>query len=193
MSPETVNRLNELSEGERSGMETAVKLASAEWKSYTRQDLRMQELHLENVRRSNLRAAELEAPPSAPYRGLRYARLRHGHDHLYYGRWRGLSASIMDLQRAHHQLGEHLETLEREVTEAGSAEAKTYLEKALNAHLRADPRSYPDSAMLSLDNALAYAHHSLNYLLRREGAQNHDPEAFQSFHDVASVPFREEI
>ena len=153
----------------------------------------MQELHLQNIRRCKLRAKELAAPPSAPYRGLLYAHLREAHDHLYYGPWRGFSASILDLQRAYHQLEEYLETLEGEVAEAGSAEAKTYLEKAQGAHLRADPRSYTDTAMLNLDHALAYAHHSLNCLLRREGALNHDPEAFQAFYDVASVPFREEV
>ncbi len=270
MSPEIIDQLNELLEAERSGMETAVRLASAEWKSCTRKDLRkfaedegwactglrraimrygglpsektgdfaqkvmalqnerawlkllaqgqrwvvkrigrlpakqldpqtraflgeMQELHLQNMRWCNLRAEELEAPPSGPYRGLLYAHLREAHDRLYYGPWRGLSASVRDLQRAYHQLGGYLETLERGVANAGSAEAKTYLEKAQGAHLRADPRSYPDTAMLNLYYALAYAQHSLNCLLRREGVPNHHPEAFQSFYNVASVPFREEI
>ncbi len=236
MSPEIANRINELSEAERSGLRKAIirygKLPSTRLRDFAKRVMAREKeraslavgtrpadpgipgrdvggvpgKHLwvaaealcprEEVDgeadRRNLRAAKLE-PPSAPYRGLLYAHLREAHDHLYYGPWRGLSSSILDLQRAHHQLGEYLETLEREVTLAGSTEAKTYLEKAQIAYLRANPTACPNADTINLDNALSYAHYALNCLLRKRGAPNHNPDAFEAFYDVASVPFREEI
>lgn len=151
----------------------------------------MRELHVENLDLCNRRAEEIAAPPSQPYRGLLYAHLQEGHDRLYYGPWRSLSASARDLQRAHHQLGAYLDALEREVARIGSANAKQYLEKALAAHLRADPRMYPDVAILNLDHALSYAHHALNCLLRSQGTPEHDPATFEPYYDVVDLPFRE--
>ncbi len=236
MSPESVNRLNELSEAERSGLRKAIirygKLSVKRTRDFAKKVMarkngrasaglaaRPADLsvpgtdaraalgkHLPILAEAlcpraevdgqadqrNLRAAKLE-PPSAPYRGLLHAHLREAHDHLYYGQWRGLSSSILDLQRGYHQLGEYLESLEREVTLAGSTEAKTYLEKAQNAYLRADPTACPNADTINLDNALSYAHYALNCLLRKRGVPNHNPDAFEAFYDVASVPFREEI
>jgi len=265
---EIVNRLNELLEAERAGVEAATGLATADMKSYTRDDIRkfgedegwacsglrraivryggipsegsgdfgrkvmalesegerlnllargqawvvkridallaleldpqprtflveMREIHLENLERCNRRAEEIAAPPSPPYRGLLYAHLQESHDRLYFGPWRGSSASARDVQRAYHQLGRYLDALEQEVAKAASVEAKTYLEKAQGAHLRADPRSYPDTATLNLDNTLSYAHRALNGLLRSQGTPGHDPMDFESFYDIVEVPFRE--
>src|SRR3990172_5771623 len=267
---EIVNRLNELLEAERAGVEAATGLATADMKSYTRDDIRkfgedegwacsglrraivryggipsggsgdfaqrvmalesegeglnllargqawvvkridallpfgldpqtlaflveMREIHLENLDLCNRRAEEIAAPPSPPYRGLLYAHLQEFHDRLYYGHWRSSSASVRDLQRAYYQLGRYLDVLEREVSKAGSAEAKKYLEKAQGAHLRADPRSYPQAATLNLDNTLSYAHRALNGLLRSQGTPGHDPMDFESFYDIVEVPFREII
>ena len=265
---EILRRLNELLEAERGGVEAAAGLASADLKSYTRDDIRkfgedegwacsglrraivryggipsggsgdfgrkvmalesegerlnllargqawvvkridallafeldpqprdflveMREIHLENLDLCNRRAEEIAAPPSPPYRGLLYAHLQEAHDRLYYGPWRSSSASARDLRRAYHQLGFYLGALEREVSKSGSAPAKKYLEKAQGAYLRADPRSYPDTAMLTLDNTLSYAHHVLNCLLRRQGSPDHDALAFESYYDIVDIPFRE--
>jgi hypothetical protein len=264
MSEEIIDRLNELLEVERAGVETAVRLAAVEWESYTPDDIRkfgedegwactelrraiqrygglpspgsgdfaqkvmalenegerlkllargqmwvvkridlllamaldpqtraflqeMQELHLENIHRCNLRAKELAAPPSPPYRGLLYAHLREAHDRLYYGRWRTTSATNRDLSRASDQLYDYLDALRQEVAQTGDAEAREHLSKALEAYRMAEGKL----ELLHLDHALSYAHHALNRLLRREGSPFHDPEAFESFHDVVSVPFRE--
>ena len=151
----------------------------------------MREIHLENLDLCNRRAEEIAAPPSPPYRGLLYAHLQEAHDRLYYGPWRSSAASVRDLRRAHHQLGSYLDALEREVSKSGSAQAKKYLEKAQGAYLRADPRSYQDTAMLSLDNTLSYAHHALNCLLRRQGSPDHDALAFEPYYDIVDIPFRE--
>ncbi len=265
---EIVERLNELLEAERAGVEAATGLATADLKSYTREDIRkfgedegwacsglrraivryggipsggsgdfgrrvmalesegerlsllvrgqawvvkridallaeeldaqtraflveMRELHLENLDVCNRRAEEIAAPPSPPYRGLLYAHLQEAHDRLYFGPWRSSSASARDLQRGYYQLGRYLDALEREVSKAGSVEAKKYLEKAQGAHLRADPRAYPETATLNLDNTLSYAHHALNHLLRSQGTPGHDPMAFESFYDIVEIPFRE--
>jgi hypothetical protein len=265
---EIVNRLNELLEAERAGVEAAAGLGSAGLKSYTRDDIRkfgedegwacsglrraivryggipsggsgdfgrkvlaleseadrlsllargqawvvkridallaleldphtrdflveMREIHLKNLDLCNRRAEEIAAPPSPPYRGLLYAHLQESHDRLYYGHWRSSSASVRDLRRAHHQLRSYLEALEREVSKAGLSQASQYLEKAHAAHLRADPRSYPDTAMLNLDHTLSYAHHALNCLLRRQGSPDHDPQMFESYYDIVDIPFRE--
>jgi hypothetical protein len=267
---EIVGRLNELLEAERAGVEAATGLATADLKSYTREDIRkfgedegwacsglrraivryggilssgsgdfgqrvmalesegerlnllargqawvvkridlllameldsqtraflveMRELHLQNLELCNRRAEEIAAPPSPPYRGLLYAHIQEAHDRLYYGPWRSASASPRDLQRAHHQLGRYLDALEREVGKTGSVEAKTYLDKAQGAYLRADPRSYPEAATLNLDNTLSYAHRALNCLLRGQGTPSHDPVAFESYYDMVEVPFREII
>lgn len=265
---EIVGRLNELLEAERAGVEAATGLATADLKSYTREDIRkfgedegwacsglrraivryggipssgsgdfgqrvmalesegerlnllvrgqawvvkridallaleldpqtraflveMRDIHLENLDLCNRRAEEIAAPPSPPYRGLLYTHLQEAHDRLYFGPWRGSSASARDLQRAYHQLGRYLDALEREVSKAGSVESKKYLEKAHGAYLRADPRLYPDVATLNLDTTLSYAHHALNNLLRSQGTPGHDPVVFESFYDIVEVPFRE--
>jgi len=151
----------------------------------------MREIHLENLDLCNRRAEEIAAPPSPPYRGLLYAHLQESHDRLYYGHWRSSAASVRDLRRAHHQLRSYLEALEREVSKVGLSQASQYLEKAHAAHLRADPRSYPDTAMLNLDHTLSYAHHALNSILRRQGSPDHDPQMFESYYDIVDIPFRE--
>jgi hypothetical protein len=151
----------------------------------------MREQHLENMERCNRRAEEIAAPPSPPYRGLVYAHLQEAHDRLYYGSWRGALSSVRDLQRAYHQLGRYLEGLEREVVRTTSVEARKHLESAQAAYLRADPRLYPDGATLNLDQALSYAHRSLNSLLRGQGTPGHDPMAFEPYYDIVDVPFRE--
>lgn len=261
MSQEIIDRLNELLEAERAGVETAVKLASAEWKSYTHEDLRkfsedegwacselwraivryggipsqksgdfaekvmvlqhegerlkllirgqmwvvkridlllameldpqtrafleeMRELHLENLHRCHLRAEELKAPPSPPYRGLLYAHLREAHDCLYYGPWRSPFATDQDLHRAADQLEDYLDALRQEVEVSGDASAKAYLVKALEAFSQAIGKQ----RVLKLDHALSYAHHTLNCLLRRQGAPNHDPLDFKFFaYDIGGL------
>ena len=185
-------RLNLLARGQAWVVKRIDALLALGLDSQTRAFLvEMRELHLENLEVCNRRAEEIAAPPSPPYRGLLYAHLQEGHDRLYFGPWRSSSASARDLQRAHHQLGRYLDALEREVAKVASTEAKKYLEKAQGAYLRADPRSYPQAATLSLDNTLSYAHRALNSLLRSQGTPSHDPAAFESYYDIVEVPFRE--
>ncbi len=151
----------------------------------------MREQHLENIEACHRRAEELQAPPGPPYRGLPFAHLREAHDRLYYGAWRSPAATLRDFQRAHGQMGRHLDVLSREIERSRSAEGDKCLEKAREAFAGVDPDTSESGATLHLDNALSYAHKALNTLLRQYRMPTHDPGAFGGFYDATDVPFRE--
>lgn len=151
----------------------------------------MRDQHLENIEACHRRAEELEAPPGPPYRGLPFAHLREAHDRLYYGAWRSPAATTRDFQRAYRQIGRYLDTLAQEIERSRSAEGKKYLEKAHGAFARTDPDLSASDATRGLDNALSYAHHALNALLRQYRMPAHDADAFAGFYDAPEVPFRE--
>ena len=67
------------------------------------------------------------------------------------------------------------------------------MEKAQSAFAAVDPDLSAPGATLHLDHAVAYAHRSLNALLRQYRMPMHDPGVFGGFYDVVSVPFREAI
>ena len=151
----------------------------------------MREEHLENIDACNRRAEDLSAPPSLPYRDLPFAALREAHDRMYFGSWRSPEATPRDHERAYYQLGRYLGVLAEEVQRARSLEARSYLTKARAAYTTANPETYGEAALRSLDNALSYAHTALNALLRHYRAPNHDPRDFESFYDVVAVPFQD--
>lgn len=151
----------------------------------------MREQHLENIDPCNRRADELAAPPSPPYRDLPFARLREAHDQLFYGAWRGPSATARDLQRAYHQLGRYLGTLSTEVRRSRSADAKTHLAKAMEAYGPIDAEGYAEGTLGHLDSALSYCHDALDFLLRHYWVRTHDPRDFDVFYDIKNVPFHD--
>jgi len=151
----------------------------------------MREQHLENIEACHRRAEELQAPPSPPYRGLPFAHLREAHDRLYYGAWRSPAATVLDLGRAYRQLGRYLDTLSREIERSRSAEGQKSLAKAQKVVPRTDSELSASDATVSLDNALAHAHRTLNVLLHQYRMPTHDPETFAGFYDVTEVPFRD--
>ncbi|MBI3079933.1 MAG: hypothetical protein HYY89_00815 [candidate division NC10 bacterium] len=152
----------------------------------------MREQHLENIDACNRRADELVAPPSPPYRDdLPFARLREAHDQLFYGAWRGPSATVRDLERAHHQLGRYLGMLSTEVRRSRYTEAKTYLAKAMEAYGQVDAEACAEGTLGHLDSALSCCHDALDYLLRHTRVPPHDPLAFEVFYDIRSVPFHD--
>ncbi|HLC02996.1 MAG TPA: DUF6306 domain-containing protein [Anaerolineales bacterium] len=152
----------------------------------------MRDQHLENVEACHRRAEELQAPPSPPYRGLPFGHLMEAHDRLYYGAWRSPVATERDFQRAYRQVERYLAVLALEIDRSRGAEARESLKKAEDALARTDP-DRATALILGLDNAVSYAHRSLNALLRQYRIPNHDPTAFGGFYDVAEVPFRESI
>lgn len=153
--------------------------------------IEMRDQHLENIEACHRRAEELEAPPSPPYRGLPFAHLMEAHDRLYYGPWRSPSATVRDFQRAHRQIDRYLTALAQEIERSRAAEARNYLKKAEDALAQVDPDLTRASATRSLDNALSYAHHALNALLRQYRMPIHDVNAFGAFYNAPEVPFRE--
>ncbi len=153
----------------------------------------MREQHLENIEACHRRAEELQATPGPPYRGLPFAHLCEAHDRLYYGGWRSPVATAADFRRAYRQIGRYLDALAQEAERSRSAEGPKALDKGRAAFARADPDVSTSDAALSLDQALSYAHHALNALLRQYRMPTHDPGAFARFYDVVSLPFREMI
>ena len=152
----------------------------------------MREQHLENTDACNRRADELVAPPSPPYRDdLPFARLREAHDQLFYGAWRGPSATVRDLERAYHQLGRYLGMLSTEVRRSRSAEAKTHFAKAMEAYGPVDAEAYAEGTLGHLDSALSYCHDALDALLRQYRVPPHDPRGFEVFYDIRNVPFHD--
>lgn len=155
--------------------------------------MEMRDQHLENVEACHRRAEELEAPPSPPYRGLPFAHLMEAHDRLYYGPWRSPSATVRDFQRAYRQVDRYLTALAQEIERSRSPEARNHLKKAEDALAQADPDMTGASATRSLDNALSYAHHALNALLRQYRMPIHDSATFAGFYDAVEMPFREQM
>jgi uncharacterized protein DUF6306 len=151
----------------------------------------MRAQHLENIDACNRRAEDLSAPPSPPYRNLPFAALREAHDRLYFGPWRGPTATTQDYRRGCFQLGRYLDVLAEEVERARSVEARRALARARVAYAKADPEVDRNEMIRSLDNALSYAHSALNALLRQYRAPTHDPRNFESFYDVVGVPFED--
>ncbi len=127
-----------------------------------------------------------------PYAGLPYADLRAAHDAIYFGRWRRMDASPLDILRAYRQLGRHIgsigEALPGRVLPAASGD----LARAADAHRAADPAADAGDALRFMDNALSYAHRAIDDLLREDKEPPHRPMDFSEWYDAVEVPFRDE-
>ncbi|MGA6994404.1 MAG: hypothetical protein WBX50_10965 [Candidatus Deferrimicrobiaceae bacterium] len=127
-----------------------------------------------------------------PYQGVPYTGLRAGHDQIYFGRWRRMDATSIDLRKAYHQL----ERLLREIADVLKTEdipaARKDLEKALDALHTAGPGEEGPEALLYLDHALSYAHRVIGDLLHEKGLSPHSPADFAEWYDAGGVPFRED-
>ena len=127
-----------------------------------------------------------------PYKGMAYVELRAGHDQIYFGRWRRMEATSIDLRKAHHQL----ERLLREIAVALETEdlpaARLDLGKAFDALQTAGPGEEGPEALRYLDHALSYAHRVIGDLLHEKGLPPHSPADFAEWYDAVEVPFRED-
>lgn len=130
--------------------------------------------------------------PPCPYRGLAYAALRAGHDVLYFGRWRGINATSIDIRRAHRQLRKLLNDIARDLETEHLPAARVDLEKAFEAMQMAGTGEEGQESLLHLDQALSYAHRVIGDLLHEKGARPHSPGDFAEWYDAAEVPFRED-
>jgi len=75
-----------------------------------------------------------------PYLSLPLAELRAGHDQIYFGPWRKMEATQLDIQRAYNQLGRHLTAIGTTLAKRELPSARCDLAKAREADLSADPR-----------------------------------------------------
>ena len=128
---------------------------------------------------------------ACPYEGLAYAELRSGHDRIYFGRWRKIDATSIDIRRAYHQLGRHLSAIARALGEKDLPAARRDLEKASEALETEEPGDDSPELLRLMDHALSYAHRTIDDLLHEMGLPPHSPMDFAEWYNVVEVPFRD--
>jgi hypothetical protein len=129
---------------------------------------------------------------TCPYKGSAYEGLRAGHDQIYFGRWRRMDATSIELRKAYRQL----ERLLREIAAALEAEdvpaARADLGKAFEALQTAEPGEEGPEALRYMDHALSYAHRVIGDLLHEKGLPPHSPADYAGWYESGEVPFRED-
>ncbi len=129
---------------------------------------------------------------ACPYEGLAFAELRSGHDRLYFGRWRKVEATGLDIRRAYHQLGRHLSAIAQAIRGRDLPGAHGDLERAIEAFETEDPAEASPDLLRLMDHALSYAHRAIDALLHERGLPAHSPMDFAEWYDAVEVPFRDE-
>ncbi len=130
--------------------------------------------------------------PVCPYDGLPYGYLRAGHDRIYFGKWRKIEATPVDVRRAYHQIGRHLSAISQELAGKDLPAARRDLERAGEAFRLCDPREDSRDSLRQMDHALSYAHMAIDGLLHEAGFPPHRPMDFAQWYDAVEVPFQEE-
>lgn len=146
--------------------------------------------HLSAPRRSESFSAA--GGETCPYKGLAYAEVRAGHDHLYFGRWRRMDATRIDIRQARHRLERHLRAIAAVIRTEDVPAARRDLEKAFEAFYTAGPEEEDREDLLFLDHALSYAHRVIGDLLHEKGLPPHSPADFAGWYDSGEIPFRED-
>ncbi len=127
-----------------------------------------------------------------PYEGLVYGELRAGHDRIYFGGWRKMEATAIDVRRAYHQLGRHLSAIAQALHGKDLPGARRDLEMAIEAFQAEDPAAASRELLRLMDHALSYAHRAIDDLLHERGLPPHSPMDFADWYDAVEVPFRDE-
>ena len=127
-----------------------------------------------------------------PYQGVPYTELRAGHDQIYFGRWRRMDATTIDLRRGYHQLERLLDKIAVALETEDIPAARSDLEKAFEALHTAGPGEEGPEALRYMDHALSYAHRVIGDLLHEKGVSPHSPADFAEWYDAGEVPFRED-
>ena len=127
-----------------------------------------------------------------PYQGEPYMGLRAGHDQIYFGRWRRMDATSIDLRRAYHQLERLLNGIAVALETEDLPAARLDLGKAVEALHTAGPGEEGPETLRYLDHALSYAHRVIGDLLHEKGLPPHLPADFAGWYDAGEVPFRED-
>jgi hypothetical protein len=141
---------------------------------------------------SAARGTDPGRPGGCPYSGLAYAALRAGHDEIYFGPWRRMDASSLEVRRAYHEIGRHLAAIDEVLVGQDLPAAVRDLALATDAYRSADPVSESADTLRFLDNALSYAHRAIDDLLHEKGLPPHRPMDFAEWYDAVEVPFRDE-
>ena len=118
--------------------------------------------------------------------------LRAWHDLLYFGRWRRMDATSIDVRKAHHQMKRLLGEIAIALESGDFPPARKDLEKALEALYTAESGEGGPDALRYLDHALSYAHRVIGDLLHEKGLAPHSPADFAEWYDAGEVPFRED-
>ncbi len=129
---------------------------------------------------------------ACPYAGLAYAGLRAGHDQLYFGRWRGMEASRLEVDRARNGLERLLRAIAGVLDAEDVPAAKRDLNKAFDVVYTLGRDVTRPQDLILLDHALSYAHRVIGDLLHEKGLPPHAPADFAGWHEAGDVPFRED-
>ena len=129
---------------------------------------------------------------TCPYEGLAYPELRAGHDQLYFGRWRRLDATRMDIRQARYRLERHLRAIAGVLQTEDIPAARRDLEKAFEAFYTAGTGEDDREDLLFLDHALSYGHRVIGDLLHEKGLPPHSPADFAEWYDAGEIPFRDD-
>lgn len=127
-----------------------------------------------------------------PYERSAYMGLRAGHDQLYFGRWRRLDATSIDLRKARRQLERLLRGIAAVLETEDIPAARSDLAKAFEALEASGPDEEGSEVLRYLDHALSYAHRVIGDLLHEKGLPPHSPADFVGWYDAGEVPFRED-
>ena len=130
-------------------------------------------------------------PEECPYKDTPYPELCSLHDKIYFGKWRRMDASELDIRRAAGRIRRLLSGVRREVEREDNPSGRRHLGKAEELLSRAEALDNPYERVRYLDSSLSYIHHALNDLLHERGAKPHDPSDYERFYDII-LPFREE-
>ena len=129
---------------------------------------------------------------TCPYKGAAYPELRAGHDQLYFGRWRRIDATSIDLRKAYRQLERLLNEIAAAIEKEDIPAARSDLEKAFDALHTTGPGEEGPETLRYLDHALSYAHRVIGDLLHEKGLPPHSPTDVAEWYDAVEVPFRED-
>lgn len=118
--------------------------------------------------------------------------LRAGHDQIYFGRWRRMDATSIDVRKAYHRLKKLLDRIAVALETEDLPAARMDLGKAYEALHTAGPDEEGPEALLYMDHALSYAHRVIGDLLHEKGQPPHSPADFTDWYEAGEIPFRQD-
>ncbi len=129
---------------------------------------------------------------TCPYGGVPYAELRAGHDQLYFGPWRKVDATAIDIRKARRGLERLLRAIAAVLQTEDVPAGKRDLNKAFEAVYSMGPDDEGPRDLLLMDHALSSAHRVIGDLLHEKGLPPHHPADFAAWYDAGDVAFRDD-